>query len=128
MPSKVNGQSTLVAALKARFPGKLFTGNCPTDFRFAVRCEYGHPDIEFLSLFPKGHKKVDGWLAQAQTEADGVKKEPLLCWRKARHPWLAFTKWKHVAELHPCMRYRDFGAVGLATLLTLPDAFWFTMR
>lgn len=147
------GELDLILSFTARFPDKtffrvvgsgarvsqvnlgemkeMFTGDvvCPQGFKFTIECKYGYDDVELLSSFIDGHRKVDEWLKQAQRDADSLKKYPLLCWRKPRQPWLSFVPLHLLEKITPQplhhMRYKDYGALALSSLLTQPDDFWF---
>jgi hypothetical protein len=148
-----NGELDLILSLTARFPGKtffrvvgsgnrgsqvslgehkeMFTGDivCPPNFKFTIECKYGYDGVEMLSFFPDGHRQVNEWIKQAARDAGSLNKQPLLCWRKPRQPWLAFIKWEMLQAITPQplhhMRYKDYGVLSLSSLLTQPDEFWF---
>lgn len=96
---------------------------CPPGFRYSIECKYGYDDIELCSIFEGGHKLIDEFLEKTARDADKVKKEPMLCWRKPRYPWLAFIKVSQQTEF--MMRYKDWYVVALSELLKQEDSFFF---
>lgn len=146
------GENALCDVLEARFPGSnfarvlgsgnrgkqvtlseeirgAFTGDimCPSNFKWVVECKYGYQDHEFMGFFEGGHKLVDEWMVKAQREGDYIHKQPILCWRKPRQPWLAFLPEKLIKGLKfdYKMCYRDWSFVLLTKLLEQPDSYWF---
>jgi len=107
---------------------EIFTGDiiCPPNFRFVVESKFGY-DIDLCSTFEKGNKELDEFLEQAERDSKRIKKEPLLCWKKSRLPWLAFLKTHLVKQERFIYRlhYREWVGVSLAELLQLKDDFWF---
>ncbi len=143
-----SGERGLVKILNARFPGgepfsrvmgggshgarsltkqakEVLTSDivCPPGFLFSIECKYGYEDIDLFRSFDKGNKALDKFLAQAEGDAERVGRMPLLCWKKPRSPWLAFTK--EAIESTYLLRYREWHAVTLDNLLAKPDSFFF---
>lgn len=108
---------------------EIFTGDivCPQNFKFVIESKYGYDDIDLCSAFEKGHKDLDAFLKQVEKDGESVKKEPLLCWKKPRLPWLAFLKANLIGHKRFIYRlnYREWIGVALNELLQLENGFWF---
>ncbi len=117
-------QVTLSEEMKNAFVGDIV---CPSNFKFCVECKYGYADIDLCSFFPDGHKKIDEWLQKVQRDANNLGKQPILCWRKPRQPWLAFCQ---IAPFGLGMRmeYKGWSIVSFDKLLELTDEFWFNHK
>jgi Holliday junction resolvase len=114
-------QVTMTEAAKNVMTGDLV---CPAGFRFCIECKYGYDDIDLANALDGGNKQLDSFLKQAEDDAGRAKREPLLCWRKPRQAWVAFTKIE-IPEATYQVRYRDWWGLSLNCLLTQPDSFFF---
>lgn len=93
----------------------------PVKFKFCIECKNGYDDVSLDNILFKNapNAVLDGFLRQVQKDADRVDKKPMLCWKKTRKPYLAFTKEYKVSEYG--MWYRDWIVCQLTDLLKLPD-------
>ena len=104
-----------------------FTGDliCPEGFRFSVECKAVNIDVDLLA--PSA--LLDKFLRQAETDADNIGKEPLLCWKRNRKGWLAVVNITAFSKSHIppyCVCYGRWFIVKLETLLeTQTREFWF---
>ncbi len=142
------GELALCKMLNKRFPGHTFSrvvgsGNrwshvaqvskdyigdvvCPPNFQFAIECKFGYPEIDLCSAFDGGEKLLDSFLEQAQEDGRRANKEPMLCWKKNRQPWLAFLRDKKIRRKSDYfMQYREWTVVPLSHLLSFQDGFFF---
>lgn len=100
---------------------------CPEGFQFSIECKYGYASIDLSTCLEKGHKELDGFLNQAEKDAEKVGKKPMLCWRKPYQPWLTFIKQEHAPKAFPYqITYRDWVGVSLQELFTIPDSYFFS--
>lgn len=108
---------------------EVYTGDvvCPDGFRFSVECKYGYDHIDLCTLFEGGNKDIDKFLDQASKDAARVGKLPMLCWKKPRGGWLAFTKdVDSLLVFNTFMQYKIWTVVSLAEMLErLTDEFFF---
>jgi hypothetical protein len=112
-------QVALPEELKQAYVGDIVV---PPNFKFCIECKNGYDDdISLENIIFKNRKNavLDGFLEQAQRDADRVGKKPMLCWKKTSKPYLAFTKEYKVSEYG--LYYRDWVACQLTDLLKLPD-------
>lgn len=104
----------------------------PQHFRFCIEVKHGYAEIDLSHVIGHGgNKQLDSFLEQASRDAVKIGREPLLCWKKDRLPWLAFMKpgdfWHDaLCEASPIgLRYRAWDAFDLKSVLALDDGFWF---
>lgn len=64
---------------------------CPEGFPFSIECKSGYERITLQSILA-GNQQFRAFLDQAETDAKRVNKEPMLCFKQSRQPWLAFTR------------------------------------
>jgi len=127
--------------VKEAYVGDIVT---PQHFRFCLEVKHGYSEINLINVIGHGgNKTLDGFLAQATKDAERIKRQPLLCWKQDRLPWLGFLKagsLQLAAEIDSLeladqidkacpvsLGYREWTGVDLVTLLEdFPDTFWFT--
>lgn len=118
------GQKVILSqAAKETFTGDL---SVPTGFKFTIESKKGYNDIDLIDCF-KQCKGLDNFLKQAQSDANRIKKHPMLIWRKDRKEKIAFIK-KEITDERPkdCyIVYREWIGVNLKWLLELNDEFFF---
>jgi len=99
---------------------------CPPNFRFTVECKNGYNELDMYVATQSKVALLDEFLDQASDDANRTGKQPLLCWKKDRQPWLAFLKAELVQkDLEYHVRYRDWLGTGLLAVLQLPTGFFF---
>lgn len=100
---------------------------CPETFRFALESKGGYNDIDLCSAFGGGQSELDGFLKQAESDADRCGRKPMLLWKKDRKPRIAFLKTLDLPprEFTCSMRYRDWTAVPFEELAREDDDFFF---
>lgn len=95
---------------------------CPPDFTFCIECKFGYPEINLINLVIGRTSLLDAFLNQVSRDAERIGKRPLLCWRKSRLPWFAFSK----GLVAPAMIvYMEWSVVTLDWLLSADDAMFF---
>jgi len=100
---------------------------CPPGFRFTIECKNGYNDIDLYAATQGPVAALDEFLSQAEEDARRSGKEPLVCWKKDRHPWLGFVKRTLVKKRFDYqLRYRDWLGTGLLPLFALPNSFFIT--
>jgi len=107
---------------------------CPECFNFVIESKKGYNDIDLITAFTGKCGDLDEFLKQVKTDAERVKRKPLLIWKKDRKPALVFLKAapgeiqiKLINEgVNPVfMTYLEWHVFRLDDLLKLPDEFWF---
>ena len=105
-----------------------YTGDlvCPAGFKWTIECKVGYDEIDLGSLQP--NKTLDGFLAQAATDASMSGRKPLVAFKRARQPWVAAipaTTFLVPSEPHQhYLLYRGWWIFPLTELLGLSDEFW----
>jgi hypothetical protein len=125
-------QARLTETAKKVFTSDIVT---PDNFLFALECKKGYNEINLdqtvkrVSEGKKGHKKLDGFLNQAERDGEKVHKKPMMCWKRDYKPWLAFLKHEHLTpnlESHPeRIIYGGWSILPLIKVLENPDDFFF---
>ena len=116
-------RSNLTEAAKVIFTGDIVT---PDNFRFCIEVKTGYPEIDLCSALDGGHTKIDAFLDQATKDAERIKKQPLMVWKKDRQPWIAFLKGEEAIGFYTyCLSYRGWYGISLTLLLEQPEPFWF---
>lgn len=105
-----------------------FTGDlvCPEGFRWVFECKGGYDDVDLHSAITSGNAVIDSFLRQSKLEGERCNRNPILCWKKTRKPWLAFVL-RHqlpMLEFRNILRYGDWAAVPLDDLLKAPDDYF----
>lgn len=100
----------------------------PTNFKFSIESKSGYNDIDLCSAFINGHRKLDNFLKQVFEDAQRVKREPLLIWKKDRKDYLVFflSPKDLVEKIQYRMIYREWTIISLEKLLEFPDSLFFT--
>jgi len=103
--------------------GKVFAGDlvCPAGFKFCIECKAGYDEVSIFSLCQSA--KIDQFLQQAVEDALRCGKQPLLCWKQTRQPWIVFVQ-EEVQSLYQ-YRYGDWSVLLLEDLLGRGDQFFF---
>ena len=98
---------------------------CPADFRFAIECKTGYIEVDIYVAAQGPITLLDDFLEQAGDDAKRSGRQPLLCWKKDRQPWLGFVKSSLLEEdFEYQIKYRDWTGTGLSRLFLLPDDFF----
>lgn len=104
---------------------------CPLNFRFLPECKGGYGTAALLPALRGPVKQLDDFLQQAETQASGIGKSPILCWKQDYIGWLAFIDGAAAKDLPSIVLgnvlwYRGWVGVDLETLLEkTSDQFWF---
>jgi hypothetical protein len=121
-------QAVLSEVAKQVYSGDL---TCPEVFLFVVESKKGYNEIDLNTAFTGECGDLDEFLKQVSEDASRVGKRPLLIWKKDRKPAIAFFRMLS-SEIMPnltyCfakLKYKDWTAVSLDDLLSMPDNFWF---
>ena len=106
------------------FSGDLVT---PENFVFSIESKGGYDDVDLMSVFDGGHAQIDEFLEQAQFDADGCKKKPMVVWKKSRKPLVAMIKTVDIPHENWEYRlfYKDWSMVSFDELLKVDNSFWF---
>lgn len=117
-------QVELPEHVKQAYVGDLVT---PPGFRYAIEVKHGYPEIDFNLMVGKNHRSalLDGMLEQAARDADRIGREPLLCLKQDRAPWLAFVKYVLPKDTVCCLCYGDWKCLSLIHLLGQDKSFFF---
>jgi len=108
------------------FTGDLIT---PAGFRFSVESKSVNVHVDLLDQCAL----LDKFLEQAQSDADSIRKVPLLCWKRHRKGWIAAVpvrafQFTGAGLPEYYAKYRDWVVLKLDTLLTAKSpCFWFTL-
>src|SRR5581483_5120960 len=106
-----------------------FSGDlvAPENFAFSIESKGGYEDVDLVSAFDGGHSQIDEFLDQAQTDADGCKRKPMVVWKKNRKPTLAMIRTTDLPnrEWEYKMIYREWSIISFDELLKTEDSFWF---
>jgi hypothetical protein len=113
-----------------------FTGDLivPSGFRFSVECKAVNASVDTFApsaLFDK-------FLKQANDDAAGIGKLPMLCWKRNRKGWIVAVPaqaFRFTGAIPPAYfsryrdtRYQDWLVCNLETLLLIQSpSFWFTL-
>jgi hypothetical protein len=98
------------------------------NLKFVIESKNGYDDIDLISLLEEGNKDIDSFLQQVTNDSVRSGKKPLLIWKKARRPRLAFIKdlGEHADKFKGAMmQYKEWTIICLEDLLKLPDEFFF---
>lgn len=108
------------------FSGDLVTPEC---FAFSIESKGGYDDVDLVSAFDGGHSQIDEFLKQAQFDADGCKRKPMVVWKKSRKPMLAIIRTTDLPkrEWDYIMTYREWSIVRFDELLKEDCNFWFSI-
>jgi len=100
---------------------------CPDNFKFSLESKGGYNDIDLCSAFGGGQSELDGFLRQADDDAERCGRKPMLLWKKDRKPRLAFLHSKDVPDRdYRCrMTYGKWTAVSFEELIREDDEFFF---
>jgi hypothetical protein len=109
------------------FSGDLVT---PENFAFTIESKGGYDDVDLVSAFDGGHSQIDEFLKQAEFDADGCNRKPMVVWKKSRKPHLGILKTLDLPHMNwPYrMAYREWSIVPFEELLKEPDSYWFTQN
>lgn len=99
----------------------------PPKFRFTIESKHGY-EIDLCNAFDKGHRLLDEFMEQAETDGKRINRKPLVCWKKDRQPIIAFLKQNDLPDFrdfkfHMC--YNEWVAVSLTELLKKENNFFF---
>lgn len=149
------GELDCVNILKERFPGKTFSrtigsgnytggknsGNaeilteeqrlifagdirCPKEFKFSIEHKF-YAKLDFYDLFNKSSNLYQ-WYAQAESDANILKKSPLLIVKTNQHKRIAFVRIETASKkIQPVFVHAGWCCYWLEDLLGLPDEFFF---
>jgi hypothetical protein len=108
------------------FSGDLVT---PENFAFSIESKGGYDDVDLVSVFDGGHGQIDEFLAQAQFDADGCKKKPMVVWKKNRKPMLGIIRTTDLPsrDWEFKLTYKTWSIVSFDELLKEDNKFWFTI-
>ena len=129
--SRVIGSGARTSQVNLTEEAKLvMTGDivCPTDFVFTIESKCGYSEIDLCNAIDGGHKLIDGFMDQAQKDANRVNKKPLLCWKKDRKPCIAFLKQIDLPDFRDFkmyLCYNDWVGISLTELLKKDTKFFF---
>tara|TARA_Y100000034_G_scaffold133997_1_gene201220 strand:- start:2103 stop:2651 length:549 start_codon:yes stop_codon:yes gene_type:complete len=107
-----------------------FTGDlvCPSNFRWVIESKGGYDDIDPLTMLTQGHHKVDEWIEQAIKESDHSERNPIICWKKNRKPWVGMVETKYLKgrRFKYSFKYKKWTLIPLDVVLEFEDEFFFT--
>lgn len=117
-------QASLPDHAKQVFTGDLVT---PENFRYVIESKGGYDKIDLNLIFNYKNKELESFLEQAKKDAKRCKKKPLLCWKKARMPWVCAIQSKEIRkiEFNISIKYKEWTILNLEELLVLEDSFFF---
>lgn len=118
-------QVTLTEQAKQVFSGDLVV---PEGFAFVIEVKNGYEDeVDLHSAIFGKCRKLDEFFERVTRDADYTGRKPLLLWKRARKPWLAFLRTEHLPglDLRPRFVYGDWTGCSLELILRAPDAFFF---
>lgn len=99
----------------------------PDGFRWVLESKCGYEDkIDLGGL--TSNSTLDSFLAQVQADAIRSGRKPMLLYKRRLRPWLAVVPRSTFlldADVSHSLTYKDFVVLPLASLLELPDEFWF---
>jgi Holliday junction resolvase len=120
-------QVALPDHIKEAYVGDLVT---PPGFRYAIEVKHGYPDIHFNLMVGKNSQLslLDSMLEQAHRDALRIGREPLLCLKQDRAPWLAFVQHALPKNTICHLVYRHWRCVALSQLLTIDKNCFFNLE
>lgn len=72
---------------------------CPRSFKFCIESKSGYNEIDLLSLFGNGNKKLKTFLEQVKNDASlAGKKNPILVWKKNWQPRVVFIETRNCSK------------------------------
>ncbi len=110
--------------VKEAYVGDIVT---PPNFRFCLEVKHGYDEIDFNLIVAKnqGLKLIDEMLEQATRDATRINREPILCWKPDRVPWMIFQKWWRPSESFYLV-YGQWYVQSLESFLSHDNNFFFT--
>lgn len=120
-------QVSLSEREKSVFSGDIVCPDGPNEggfFSFTIEVKCGYDDIDLFLCLSGKCKQFDEFLTQATKASEIAGKEPLLCWRKTRKPWVVFFK-KKTNIATPVLTYGSWMGCSLDSFLSLPNNFFF---
>lgn len=106
----------------------VFSGDLivPKGFKFVIECKGGYDSIDMSSVFVRGNSELDAFLEQVTKDSKRCGRQPLLCWKKTRKPWLAFVQTKDLPSqsFKYKLQYGKWTCVAMEHLLKLDDSFF----
>jgi hypothetical protein len=93
----------------------------PPGFNFAIECKHYKTPPSFASILKQDFKTLDGWLEQAEQDAENSQQRVLLIMKFNNVPEAAVVK----SDLG-AIKYRGYSIVPLVEFLDQPDDYFFT--
>lgn len=98
---------------------------CPRNFNFSVECKHYKKPPTMTSILKQDVKQWDGWIKQAQQDAEVSGKEMLIIIRYNNTEILTMTN-PDTTRLLPIINYGPVEIQTLENVLNLKDSFFFT--
>lgn len=100
---------------------------CPKGFLFCIECKEGYEDvIKIDNIFEQDYAKLEEWFRDAIRDAKACNRKPLICWKRARKPYVAFILNKDLkGSFNKRLIIDKWVCVSLNKLLELSDDFFF---
>jgi hypothetical protein len=117
-------QASLTEQAKQVFSGDLIV---PENFQFVIESKGGYEGIDINGIFIKGNSELDSFMQQVTEDSKRCGRKPMLCWKRARKPWLAFILTKDLIghEFEYSIKYKEWTGIALEMLLKLEDSFFY---
>lgn len=102
----------------------------PEHFKWVVESKHGYNEIDLNGALDGGNTQLDSFLAQSEDESKRTGRNPIMCWKKDRKPWIAFVRLTELSIIDAkglseyILLYRDWVALPLESLLKKQDEFW----
>jgi len=99
----------------------------PENFKWVIECKGGYDEIDLNGIFD-GNARLDSFMEQSENDESQSGRQPMICWKRSRKPWLAMIKTEHIVdfdfEVIAC--YKNWKIVKLDDLLQNTDEkYWF---
>lgn len=108
----------------------VFSGDIcvPDDFRWTIECKGGYVDA--LNPLPGGRSvTIDGFIAQATSDAERCGRLPMVAWKRDRRPWLVMVRVADLSDggFDSVLTYRGWAILTLSDLIDgRGRSFWFS--
>lgn len=94
---------------------------CPDWFRFSIECKSGYRACLTRLLATGREVTIEAFLAQVSDDAERARRDPLLCWKPDRLPWLAAVRERLPFD---ALRSGKWTILRLSDLLTMDREWW----
>ncbi|CAE7860273.1 unnamed protein product [Symbiodinium microadriaticum] len=100
----------------------------PENFLWVIECKGGYEkEIDLNGIFT-GNSRLDSFIEQSENDEGQSGRQPIICWKQSRKPWLAMVKDQHLVdhEFEVLLRYKNWNMVLLEELIEHTDEkYWF---